>query len=303
MLSDYEIYVRVVGLGSLSAAARAFGLSPALISKRLSRLEERLGVRLLQRTTRKVAMTDVGRDFYERAVGILREIEDTETMISGAGKATGGLLKISAPTSFGRMHLAPHLKPFLASHPGVRLQLDLTDDLVDLVAEGIDLAIRITPPVEGPLKAHALAVNHRVLCASPAYIDAHGEPRSLDDLARHTLLATANQTPWRLEGPSGPVQIPVDSLVRTNSNEVVREAVLAGVGVGLRSTWDVSEALSSGRLRTIMRQFRGASDIGIYALHPATRLVSPNVTAFIRYLTDLYGPVPYWDQELGIQAA
>ena len=303
MLSDYEIYVRVVATGSLSAAARGFGLSPAMVSKRLSRLEERLGVRLLQRTTRKVAMTDVGRAFYERAVGILRDIEETERAISGSAKATGGLLKVSAPTSFGRMHLAPHLKPFLDDHPDVRLQLDLTDDLVDLIAEGVDVAIRITAPVEGPLAAHRLAPNHRVLCATPGYLEAHGEPSTLGDLARHRLLAAATQTPWRLEGPGGTVLTPVDSVLLTNSSEVVREAILAGVGIGLRSTWDVSDALSSGRLRVVLPDYRGAADVGVYALHPATRLVSPNVTAFIDYLTGLYGPQPYWDRLLGARAA
>lgn len=303
MLSDYEIYVRVVGAGSLSAAAREFGLSPAMVSKRLSRLEERLGVRLLQRTTRKAAMTDVGQAFYERAVGILREIEETERTISGAGKATGGLLKISAPTSFGRMHLAPHLKPFLDGHPDVRLQLDLTDDLVDLIAEGVDLAIRITVPVEGGLAGRLLAPNRRVLCASPAYVEAHGEPKGVAALADHRLVAAASQSPWRLEGPEGSVQVPVDSALRTNSSEVVREAVLAGIGIGLRSTWDVSDALAAGRLRVVLPQYKGAADVGIYAVHPASRLVSPNVKAFVEYLAALYGPRPYWDRQLDSRAA
>lgn len=303
MLSDYEIYVRVVGAGSLSAAAREFGLSPAMVSKRLSRLEERLGVRLLQRTTRKAAMTDVGRAFYERAVGILRQIEETERAISGAGKATGGLLKVSAPTSFGRMHLAPHLKPFLDDHPDLRLQLDLTDDFVDLIAEGIDVAIRITATVDTGLTGHLLAPNRRFLCAAPAYLETHGEPRSLDALAEHRLVAAASQTPWRLEGPDGPVQIPVDSVVRTNSSEVVREAVLAGMGISLRSTWDVSDALASGRLRVVLPEYRGAADVGIHALHPASRLVSPNVSALVEYLARLYGAQPYWDRQIDSRAA
>jgi DNA-binding transcriptional LysR family regulator len=303
MLSDYEIYVRVVSEGSLSAAARAFGLSPAMVSKRLSRLEERLGVRLLQRTTRKAAVTDAGQAFYQRAVRILQDIEDAERAVSGLGRATGGLLKVTAPTSFGRMHVAPHLKAFLGAHTDLRLELDLTDEFVDLVSEGVDLAIRITGPVEGALTGHRLAANHRVLCASPEYLAAHGEPRTLAELSGHRLLATLSQSPWRLQGPGGDGLLPVESYVRTNSSEVVREAVLAGLGIGLRSTWDVADALAEGRLKTILPKVRGAANVGIYAVHPSPRLVSPNVTAFVQYLTELYGPTPYWDRQIAAEAA
>jgi DNA-binding transcriptional LysR family regulator len=303
MFSDYEVYVRVVEAGSLSAAARDLGLSPAMISKRLARLEERLGVRLLQRTTRRAAVTDAGQVFYEKSANILQAVEEAERAVSGLGRATGGLLKITAPTSFGRMHVAPHLKPFLDAHPDVRLQLDLTDELVDLVAEGVDLAVRITAPGDAAMTANRLCENRRLLCASPDYLAAHGEPQSLADLASHRLLAAASQSPWRLAGPLGPQAYPVDSVIRTNSSEVVREAVLAGVGIGLRSTWDVAEALASGRVRVVLPTVQGAADIGIYAVHPSPRLVSPNVRAFVSYLADLYGPTPYWDRQIAAEAA
>jgi DNA-binding transcriptional LysR family regulator len=303
MLSDYDIYVKVVSTGSLSAAARDFGLSPAMVSKRLTRLEERLGVRLLQRTTRKAAMTDVGQAFYDRAVQILQQIEETERLVSGTARATGGMLKVTAPTSFGRLHVAPHLGPFLSAHPDVRMQLDLTDDFVDLIADGVDLAVRITPPVEGPLSAHQLCANHRVLCASPAYLEAHGEPAAVADLEGHRLLAASNQSPWRLQTRGRKLSVPVESYLRTNSSEVVREAVLAGLGIGLRSTWDVSDALARGDLRIVLPEVRGAADVGIYAVHPSSRLVSPNVKAFVAYLSDLYGGTPYWDRQLEAKAA
>ena len=236
-LGDLEIFARIVTAGSLSAAGREMGLSPPVVSKRIQRLEERLGTRLFQRTTRKVTLTEAGQGFYDKVVAILASIEEAEGQLSRRLTEARGLLRVSAPTSFGRLHIAPHIGPLLAANPELSIDLELSDAFVDIVGDGFDLAIRIADLNDSSLVARRLAPVHRVLCAAPAYLARAGEPRRFADLAGHVLLATHSQDPWRLEGPEGAVTQRVASALRTNSNEVVREAVLAGVGIALRSTW------------------------------------------------------------------
>ena len=296
---DYALFAAIVEEGSLSAAGRALKLSPAMVSKRLAALETRLGARLIQRTTRRSVLTDVGQAFYEQVVAILSAIRQAELMVAGRTGTPSGRLRVSVPTSFGRMHIAPWLKDFLDAYPGIALDIDLTDHFVDLVAERIDVAVRIGLPPDSTLAAHRLAPNRRLLCASPGYIAAHGAPGGTDDLRGHALLAATGQLPWRLTGPAGPVVIDGDSRVRTNSSEVVRELVLAGAGIALRSTWDIAEQLRAGALVRILPDHEGTSDVGIYAVRPRADLIPPNVRAFIGFLEDLYAPTPPWDRGQG----
>jgi DNA-binding transcriptional LysR family regulator len=296
-LGDLDIFARVVTAGSMSAAGRELALSPAVISKRIRRLEERLGVRLLQRTTRKLALTQAGQGFYERAVSILASVEEAEGWVSrGAGLARG-LLRVSAPTSFGRLHIAPHLRVFLDAHPAVSLDLVLSDAFVDIVGEGFDLAIRIGELVDSSLVARRLAPNHRILCASPDYLARRGHPRTLDDLRNHVLLAH-NAEQWRLEGLSGSVAVRIAGPLRTNSSEVVREAVLSGMGIALRSTWDVGPELKDGRLVHVLEEYGGSRAVGIHAVYPSRRHLEQKVRAFIDFLAALYGDQPSWDAGL-----
>jgi DNA-binding transcriptional LysR family regulator len=174
---------------------------------------------------------------------------------------------MSAPTSFGRLHLAPYLAPFLDRYPEVRLQLDLSDSFEDLVASRIDLAVRIASEAPAGLTAHRLAPSPRVLCAAPAYLAAHGAPETIDALADHRLLAADGQMPWRLAGPEGPHEVDRPSAVGTNSSEVVRELALAGVGIAVRSIWDFGRELSDRRLVRVLPGWRGSSEAAIYAVH------------------------------------
>lgn len=295
MDADYTLFARVVAAGSLSAAGRELHLSPAMVSKRLSRLEQRLGARLIHRTTRRLATTEAGQAFYDDVVNILAAAAAAEARVAGVADAPAGRLRISAPTSFGRLHIAPHLKQFLDEHPRIELDLDLSDGFVDLIENRIDVAIRIGPAVDGGLVSHHLAANRRLLCAAPAYLDAHGVPSTIEMLSEHRLLAATNQTPWRLEGPDGLRLVAVDSHVCTNSSEVVRELALSGAGIALRSTWDVGAELRSGALVQLLPAWEGASDVAVLAVHPRTSLVPANVRAFIAYLTALYSPVPPWE--------
>ncbi len=296
---DLDVFAHVVTAKSMSAAGRELKLSPAVISKRIRRLEERLGVRLLQRTTRQLSLTEAGQGFYERVVSILSSIEEAEAWVaSGAGQARG-TLRVSAPTSFGRMHIAPHLKPFLDANPLVTVDLILTDAFVDIIGEGFDLAVRIADLQDSSLVAKRLAPNHRVLCAAPAYLAAHGTPGHIEDLARHTLIAH-NADTWKLDGPSGAVSVRVAGPLRTNSSEVVRETLLAGVGIALRSTWDVGPELKSGQLVRVLPDYSVGKRVAIHAVYPSRRHMEQKVRAFVDYLGELYGATPYWDQGLGL---
>lgn len=294
---DLDVFARVVTARSMSAAGRQLNLSPAVISKRIRRLEERLGVRLLQRTTRQLSLTEAGQGFYERVVSILSSIEDAEAWVaSGAGQVRG-TLRVSAPTSFGRLHIAPHLKPFLDAHPLVSVELVLTDGFTDIVGEGFDLAIRIADLRDSSLVAKRLAPNHRVLCATPGYLAAAGTPATIEDLSRHTLIAH-NTDHWTLDGPTGPVTVRVAGPLRTNSSEVVREALLAGLGIALRSTWDVGPELKSGALQRVLPAYSVGSRVAIHAVYPSRRHMEQKVRAFVDYLAELYGQTPYWDAGL-----
>lgn len=295
---EYELYARVIETGSLAAAGRSLNLSPAMVSKRIAALEERLGARLLHRTTRKLATTEAGQRFYERVVEILAASRAAESLVTGAAGEPTGRLKLTAPTSFGRLHVAPHLKAFLDRWPRLEIELDLSDSYVDLLGERVDLAIRIAPGVEAGLTGHRLAPNRRLLCASPAYLKQHGAPARWQDLRRHRLLAAEGQLPWRLHSKTGTLLIPGESAVRTNSSEVVRELAIAGLGIALRSTWDVGNELRSGVLKPVLPDHPGAADVNIFAVHPATNFVPPGVRAFIDHLRAIYGDAPSWDRAL-----
>jgi len=294
-LGDLDIFARVVSTGSMSMAGRALGLSPAVISKRIKRLEDRLGTRLLQRTTRQISLTEAGQGFHERVLAVLAGLEDAEAYVSGRSAQVQGMLKISAPTSFGRLHVAPHLKPFMTAHPDLALHLVLTDDITDIVGGGFDIAIRIAELADSSLVAKRLAPVRRVLCASPAYLAEHGMPTGVQDLKQHLCLPPHNNDSWRLEGPDGPFTYRPDGLLITNSSEVIREAVIAGLGIALRSSWDVGPELKDGRLIQVLPDYEGSRNVALSAVYPSRQFLPAKVRLFIDYLVELYGPVPYWE--------
>ncbi|MGL3606007.1 LysR family transcriptional regulator [Rhizobium sp. G187] len=295
-LGDLEVFVRVIAAGSMSTAARDLGLSPAVVSKRIKRLEDKLGTRLLQRTTRQISLTEAGQGFYERVLTVLGGLEEAEAFASGRSSEVAGTLKISAPTSFGRMHVAPHLKPFMQAHPDLTINLILSDEFTDIVGGGFDLAIRIAELHDSSLVARKLAPVRRVLCASPAYIAEHGLPQNLEELKRHRCLPAHNHEQWRLEGPTGPVTLRPEGMLITNSSEVIREAVIAGLGIALRSTWDVGAELKSGKLVQVLPQYESSRNVALSAVYPSRQFLPAKVRLFIDYVAELYGPEPYWDR-------
>lgn len=295
-LGDLEVFVRVIAAGSMSTAARDLGLSPAVVSKRIKRLEDKLGTRLLQRTTRQISLTEAGQGFHERVLTVLGGLEEAEAFASGRSSEVNGTLKISASTSFGRMHVAPHLKPFMEAHPDLAIHLVLSDEFTDIVGGGFDLAIRIAELNDSSLVARRLAPVRRVLCAAPDYLAAHGTPETLEDLKKHRCLPAHNHDSWRLEGPSGPVALRPEGMLITNSSEVIREAVIAGLGIALRSTWDVGAELKSGKLVQVLPQYESSRNVALSAVYPSRQFLPAKVRLFIDYLAELYGPVPYWER-------
>lgn len=291
---DYRLFLAVAEAGNLSAAGRTLSISPAMMSKRLSRLEERLGVRLVHRSTRRLSLTPQGQNLHSDLVGIMAALTDAELRAKGTRGFPAGPLRVTAPTSFGRIHLAPYVGRFLDLYPDVELSLDLSDDFTDLMATPVDLAIRITTALPSNVNGHRLASSERVLCSAPAYLKSRGEPRDIASLAGHRLLAADGQLPWSLNGPEGVVTISGRSHVRTNSSELVRELAIAGVGVALRSLWDVNEHLANGDLVRVLPEYEGSADSAIYAVHLPMPVLPPAIAAFIAFLQKLYEPTPPW---------
>jgi DNA-binding transcriptional LysR family regulator len=292
--SDYALFARIIETGSLSAAARKLLISPAMVSKRLVRLEQRLGVRLIHRTTRKLTLTAAGERFHDDVTHILRAVEEAEARLSGVRDEPSGPLRVSAPTSFGRLHIAPYLHRFLEDFPRVELEFDLSDEKVDLYAGQADLAVRITSEIPANLHAHRLGENRRILCASPAYLERHGQPMDIHALQTHRLLAADGQLPWRLESGEGIRTVEGRSHVRTNSSEIVRELALCGGGIALRSLWDIHLELEAGKLVPLLPTWRAPGDLCIYALYPRSPAITAATTAFVSFLRELIDPTR-WD--------
>lgn len=291
---DYLLFAKVVETGSFRRASAALGISPAMMSKRVARLEARLGVQLIHRTTRKLVLSQAGDQLHRDLIDILGAIRVAEERVTDRRMVPSGVLRVSAPTSFGRLHVAPLLPSFLARYPAVSLELDLTDAYVDILADRLDVAIRIADHVPASLQGRRLAANRRVLCTSPDYIAAYGRPATIDDLARHRLLAADGQLPWRLASGRMRRQIDGRSVVRTNSSEIVRELALAGLGIALRSLWDVADMVADGRLVRLLDRWEGPDDLAVHAVLPKGAGQPAAVHAFIDHLEDAFA-VAAWN--------
>lgn len=298
-IDDIALFLRVLDLGSISAAARSLDLSPALASQRLQRLERSLGVRLLHRSTRRLHATPEGAVLAEHGRVL---VEDLETLTGGlrqAGTEAAGNLRVTISASFGRQYVSPLLPEFLERHPAIRLSIDLDDRLQDLVSAGYDLAIRIGALDDSSLVARRLAANRRVLCASPDYLRRRGVPRTPADLARHDCVllvgSQGRQDLWRLgDGNGGETTVRVRGRFESNYGEVLRDAVVAGLGIAMHSVWHVCDDLRAGRLQAVLPG-HPIADTGIYAVMPQRRLVPLRVRAFVDFLAERFGENPPWE--------
>jgi DNA-binding transcriptional LysR family regulator len=261
-------FVEVINKGSLSAAARAEGIAPAMIGRRLDALEARLGVKLLQRTTRKIVLTNEGAAFLENCQRILLDLENAESQVSERSARPSGHLNISAPAGFGRQHVAPLLPSFLSEHREVSVTLNLNDRVVDLIGEGIDVAIRIADLADSNLIGVKLADNKRVVVASADYLKKHGKPNSLDELSRHNCLAISSdgsQRGWTFRQNGKNVTFKVQGNMVCNDGAVLHDWALAGRGLAWRSIWEVGTEIESGKLLTVLDEFAAPGN-DIYAV-------------------------------------
>ena len=289
-------FVDVVARGSLSAAARAEGLAPAMIGRRLDALEARLGVKLLQRTTRKLALTDEGTAFLEDCQRILAELAEAEAAVSErSARATGHLL-VSAPAGFGRLHVAPLVPSFLLEHREVTLELNLNDRVVDVIGEGVDVAIRIASLEDSNLVGVKLADNHRVVVASPAYLKRHGTPQTLDELSHHNCLAISSagsQRGWTFRDQGRIVTRKVGGNMVCNDGTVLHAWALEGRGLAWRSMWEVGADIAAGRLLPVLEQYAAPGN-DIHAVFAQRRHLPLRIRVFVDFLRRAYSQPDYW---------
>lgn len=295
---DLRCFVQVVDQGSVTGAARAMRLAPSAVSRRIKELEARLGTQLLLRTTRRMSVTDAGRAFHDRARRILADLEEAEREVSDRQAALGGTLRVAAPLTFGVAHLAPILIEFMQAHPGVEVDIDFSDRLVDLVAEGFELAIRIGSLRDSSLIARKVADVADVVCAAPALVERLGAPGHPDELRDWPALCYAGSERgdiWRWRGPdgtSGAVQMQVR--MRANNGGVLRDAAIAGMGVTRGPSFIVWKAIERGELVPLLPGYRW-NELAIYTVYPPTRHLSARARAFIEFVRTSIGPRPYWE--------
>lgn len=302
VLSDIAVFVQVVDAGSFTAAADRLELSKSVVSKYVTRLEDRLGARLLNRTTRRLSLTEVGRVFYHRAQRGLHELEEAEAEVSRLQGAPRGTLRINCPMSFGILHIAPALPGFLLDYPDLSVDMSLDDRRVDLVEEGFDLAIRIGELPDSSIVARRLAPCRHVVCGAPGYFERHGVPHNPEQLREHNAITFKYQDSpreWHFVSPKGGVmRVPVSGSIQMNNSLALREALLEGAGLTLTPTFVVGEDIKAGRLQAVMTDYK-TLEVSIYAVYPQRRHLSPKVRAFVDFIANRISTPPYWEHAKG----
>ncbi|MBI5899696.1 MAG: LysR family transcriptional regulator [Rhodocyclales bacterium] len=294
--AEMTAFVRTVETGGFSAAARQLGLTPSALSKLVTRLEDRLGARLLQRTTRRLQLTAEGEAFYARALPILKAMDEAEAEVTEAGTSPRGLLRLHCGSTFGMHQLAPAIPRFQARHAAVSLDLTISDEHLDMMQEGVDLAIRIGPLDESTLVARRICNLERVICAAPSYLERHGTPRTPDDLQRHNCLWITSLPAlrrWPFDTDEGIRVVHVDGNVVTNNAETVLQLAVAGVGVTRLSDVVVAEAIRAGALVPILADWHHVEPVPLFATYPSGRNLSPKVRAMVDFLVEEFGGAPW----------
>lgn len=298
-LTDLRLFERILSLGSLSAAARESGLSLAVVSKRLAQLERRVQARLIHRSTRHLSATGEGQVLLEHVRRLLAEVDLAEAAMGSLRGRVTGTLRLSAPNAFGRRQLVPRLARFAARHPDLKVQLSLSDTVVDLVGEGFDLAIRYGTLLDSRLIARPLAPNRRILCAAPAYLARRGMPRTLADLVDHDclLIGRSPVEEWRFGSDDGEAVVRVQGSIVCDDGEAVHALALEGAGIARKSIWDVVDDLDSGRLVQVLPQLAIAS-APLHAVYPGVgggRQLAPRVRLFVDFLAAELEQAWRWD--------
>lgn len=300
-LEDMETFVRVMESGSISGAAERLGIAKSAVSRRIADLEERLGVQLFRRTTRRLNPTESASRFYTQAVRILADVEEAEQAVVDNHRTLRGRLRVAVPLSFGLLHLVPAIESFIEHHPQVTFDLDFNDRQVDLVAAGFDLALRIAELSDSSLIAHRLAPIRMLTCASPAYLAAEGFPQTPADLKSHRCLTYSHASDpesWVFVGPDKKIsKVRVRSCMQANNGDYLSRAAIAGYGITRQPSFIVYQAIREGKLVAVLGEFSGPA-ISAYAVYPHTRHLSQRVRAFVDFLIERFAGEPYWDDVL-----
>lgn len=297
-LEGVSTFVAVVDAQSFSGAAKSLRRSKAAVSLQVKKLEERLGVRLLNRTTRRLSLTHEGRGYVEHCRRILEEAREAEELLNSTKATPKGLLRVNAPMSFGIQHLGDAVADFMLEYPEVEVDLVLNDQVVDLLDNGFDLAVRIANLPDSSLVARRLAPCRRVVVGTPEYWDKCGRPVHPNDLKSHNALLydyLEERDTWRFKGPNGFIKVPLRGKLRTNNGDVMSAAARKGLGIDLMPTFLCCDDLSSGRLEAVLKDFED-DPISVYAVYPHRRHLSTKVRVFVDFLADRFKGRPYWDE-------
>jgi DNA-binding transcriptional LysR family regulator len=293
LFASMKMYVAVVEGGSFAAAADKLAISRAMVSKQIQKLEEHLGTRLMNRTTRRLSLTETGRAFYERSTQIIGDVEEAEQIAGQMTRMPQGVLRLSIPLSYGMHRMAAVIGDYTQAYPQVKLDISLSDRKVDLIDEGFDLAIRIGAMAQSDLIARKIGGVRSVACAAPAYLARHGAPQTPADLAQHACLGytlTATGADWRLEGPGGAVAVAVNGPIRADNGDIIRLAALGGAGIAFQPHFIVGDDIDAGRLVRVLPEWQSA-EMGVYAVYPSRKHLSAKVRTFVDFVSAaLQGP-------------
>ncbi len=287
VLLSMSVFRRVVETENFSEVARELHMTQPTVSKHVAALEKHLNIKLLNRSTRQLKLTDVGKQYYDSCINILDQLNETESLLQNQESLATGTLRINTPVTFGEICIVPHLWQFRTEFPDIKIDLIMDDHYVDLVKNGVDLAIRVGPMADSSLVAKKIGDSPRVTVASSDYLDKHGEPETLLDLTDHdcivyTLLTTRNE--WYYTGPNGKESIRVNSSFSVNNPRTIREAVIAGQGIAVTPLWLIGDYIKTGQAKIILNKYKPTS-LEIHAVYPGRRLVPFKVRCFIDYIT------------------
>lgn len=295
-IEHLELLVRIASTHNISQAGAELGLSPAVASAHIARLEKELGVRLLHRTTRKVALTQDGAAFLQYAEQIIASINAAKAAVGIGHLLPSGRIRLAVPASFGRMHIVPALPEFLAQYPDITIDLKLSDTMVDLVEGGFDLAIRNAELPDSSFVARKLATDTRVVCAAPAYLRQYGAPQRPSDLSEHNCITLGGRDHWYFSEQGKVTTVKVHGNLSTDNGEALRDACKRGIGITINSRWSAYQDLANGALVELLHDTPLASKTAIWAVYPSSRQLAPKVRVLIDYLLHYFGETPYWDK-------
>jgi DNA-binding transcriptional LysR family regulator len=295
-LANIRVFTRVIEAGGFTAAADKLGLSRAAVSKAVIDLETELGVRLLERTTRRVRPNEIGLAYYEKCVRILLELQEADDAARQLHQTPRGTLRINAPVSFALLHLRPVIAAYATAYPEVTVAIDLSDRFVDLIDEGYDLAIRIARLEDSSLVARRICAARRVLCAAPSYLAKNGTPQTPTDLADHSCLVYGNSArgQWRLIGSDGEHTVAVSGRMASNNGDMLACCAVEGHGITLLPTFIVGPDLQTGRLEVVLPEY-APPEIAIHAVYPPSRHLAAKVRTFVDLMVEHFGTRPTWD--------